>query len=1371
MARLTAARGLVTSPNELSVPEGSLVVADNIVLDFENTIQQRRGFKEYSNLFNSVAKQLFTYKNRILAHYEDTIAFDNGSGTFTDLSGTFNEMIAGFRMKALETSGNCYFTTDNGIKKISVASAADLSSTTILNAGAAKAIDLSGRLITDDAGFLPAQSKVAYRLVFGYKDASQNLLLGAPSARVILTNQSTDVESSEIFTVNVINHAGITDGEYFTFDTMEAGYLVWFKVTNAGTVPVNGDSLDRETIEVDIQGLSSDDTVAAAIANAISTAAGEECTVALNSAEVEVTITTAGDAPDVGQGTVSSSDVLVTTVFDGSVTEGKPAKAELTFTLPPDVDTTYFYQVYRTGTISVSEGVTLNDLDPGDEQYFLFEYPVTAADVTAGEIIVEDNTPDAFRAVGAYLYTNAITGQGITQANERPPIALDLALFRNSTFYANTKDLHRQTFTMLSVDNFTSGTTKFYIGKENEAVAYTFRGVAEVTDVVVAKRSDTVGNSYFTLNSANDEREYYVWLDKGLITHNFDATTAVDAATDMITVPSHGFTSFDPVVFSGTTPGGITAGTTYYVDSYGVNQFKVSTTPGGGAVDITTAVGTCTVTHTPADPEVANKLPIRIPLELYADTAQGSKDALMEAITFTGDWDATDFAASTVRLTCTDAGNVTNPTGFASTGWNVSVQTQGDGEDTATREVLLSQSSSVGVAIDLTARSLVHCINRDADCPVTATYLSGSDDLPGKILLESKTLDDTEFYIAIDDATLSSEFSPELAVKKTLSAINSTTNVFTTSTNHGFVVGDEVYVNDNPNGTPVEFGNAYTIATVPSATTFTLTGVDAVTNQPVIAGAVYLTDSVSDNNEAPNRIYFSKVNQPEAVPVTNYIDVGSKDKIILRVLALRDNLFVLKEDGIYIVTGASAPNFSVRLLDNSAILIAPDSAVVLNNLIYCLTSQGVVSISDSGVSIVSRQIEDLIKKVTTFAYDFRYTSFGVSYESDRAYLLWLPSIKADDVATQCFRYSTITNTWTRWTKSNSCGIVNALGDDRMYLAKADGRDYIEQERKDGERQDYADRNFTRQIGSSAIATDTDGVTTIIISSVTDVEEGDVLTQEQYVSIPKFNRLLQKLDEDPGTATKTYYDDLNQTYGADLGEALQNLVTALNADANLFGAFTAPSGSNALLDLQTAYNTIITELNGLTSGTVFKNYEQVTDLLVYEVLIEDVNANSNTLTVNRNTWFIQGDVEIYKAIISEVQWSPQHFGSPEIFKQVREATLMFDQGSFYGGVVAFSTDRSASFVDITFTLDGVPIVSDFSEIEFEIDGTGSWSSFDWSTIPWGGLSNGRPVRTLIPQEKSRCRYMNVKFTHSNAREEYKLIGMSLEPREVSTRAYR
>lgn len=72
------------------------------------------------------------------------------------------------------------------------------------------------------------------------------------------------------------------------------------------------------------------------------------------------------------------------------------------------------------------------------------------------------------------------------------------------------------------------------------------------------------------------------------------AFVADDLAGDTIRSPGHGFSNDDRVVFEaedvGSLPTGLSAGTLYWVVNAATDTFKVSTTQGGGAVDIT-AVG------------------------------------------------------------------------------------------------------------------------------------------------------------------------------------------------------------------------------------------------------------------------------------------------------------------------------------------------------------------------------------------------------------------------------------------------------------------------------------------------------------------------------------------------------------------------------------------------------------------------------------------------------------------------------------------------------------------------------------------------------------------------------------------------------------
>ena len=116
------------------------------------------------------------------------------------------------------------------------------------------------------------------------------------------------------------------------------------------------------------------------------------------------------------------------------------AKVFLEITVPEGITGDYFYQIYRTAITSAIGDEALSS--PGDEMRLVYEaYPSSA---TAGTVdIVEDIVTDEFRQFNTNLYTNEATGDGILQANDPPPFAKDINIFKNVLFYANTRTRHR----------------------------------------------------------------------------------------------------------------------------------------------------------------------------------------------------------------------------------------------------------------------------------------------------------------------------------------------------------------------------------------------------------------------------------------------------------------------------------------------------------------------------------------------------------------------------------------------------------------------------------------------------------------------------------------------------------------------------------------------------------------------------------------------------------------------------------------------------------------------------------------------------------------------------------------------------------------
>jgi len=1452
------AAGLYTFLSELQAPEGSQVIADNVNIDELGVITSRRGFNDYGSELPTPSdrlKQILNYKNRILRYYNTTLEYDDGNGNFSAFTGNFSEVEDGFRIKTEEVNGNLYFTSSDGIKKISASSSSDLSSLNPIDAGAPKAIDLSVKTIPSATGFLPPQSKVAYKVLFGYKDNNNVLVLGAPTSRFVVTNNSSDIvtpEQSSItflkneltniiqttkitcadaanttettdsnasyiklytandvtgyyiwfnkgtgadpvgtttpedlstftgievdisgattdaevaqalfdalstiptFNVSILNNevtiendeAGETTdastfnnnpssdigagwdilvtnqgvneyiylGKYFTIDSLDGSYYIWFSDESQTEVdpPQDEGTLGRTGIEIKIAKGSSGSIIAQKVSNKLFSEFEEIFQVVLDIDTVTFTSKEEGNLVDMTSGTleynddVLNDDVTITIVQQGTVTEGSNANCEVTTIIPNGVTTDYFIQVYRTNSITLPDdlGLTINDIDPGEECNLVYEEPVTQPEGTT--ITITDITPDSFRDTGVPLYNNPFSGEGLLQTNDIPPIAKDIENFNNYTFYSNTKTFHRSQFTFVSVDDFGDLETSIVIGNEDDVRKYDFQGQKQVTtitcDTIVNTLETSGNNSYITLYSANNEAKYAVYFDKGTAT----PPAIDDAILVRVNLTDEGILPSENVGFY------------LQIALLEFNDFEVTYD----------SVNTVTITNTNNGESTD------------ANTPNSVLDANGVLQTDNSSTDLED----------------TSGTGGGGSAWSIIIAQQGRGEDSTINTALWSVLPSVGQAIEQTARSFVRIVNKDVSSPVRATYLSGVNDLPGLILLENKDLEDKPFYIGVKNvgtigADIGAEFNPELPViDEDVDSIvsapsDSTITRITTSNPHNISTGQNIYFYA-PNNDPV-ISNKYQV-TVVDPNTFDINFTTLTGNST--DAFFFLTNQESDNEVKPNRIYYSKLLQPEAVPITNFIDIGGKDEPIERILALRDTLFVLKTDGIYTLTGFNAP-FNVRLLDNTTNIIAPDSAVVLDNQIFALMDDGISVITESGSQVISRSIEDKVLAVTGTDVDFKLKTFGVAYDNDKAYLLWLPSNSSDQNATQCLRYNYYERTWTRWTVAATCARVSK-SENTLYIG--DGtRSFLQKERKNRSRLDYSDRDFSLSIPANSI----DDVT-INLSNYSEVDVGDVLVQDQYITIDIFNNLLVKLDNDIGISSSDYEITLKIKSGDNLADFMNNLNQKLLADGLIVTGYVWPNDPVSIKD---NHNSLINELNDVNSGTAFKTYREVNEITTYESIVDEKNTirpDLNEIKTLIDSRFFEGSVQVWKSIKKTIQWNPFSFGDPSAQKQFSKGTIVMDQNNFTKATVSYSSDVSQGFVDIEKRGKGVGYQS-----------SGFYGELD---LYWGGNGNDVPIMSIIPREKQRGRYLNVKFQHSVAREGFRILGLSTVIRAVSDRAYR
>lgn len=407
----------------------------------------------------------------------------------------------------------------------------------------------------------------------------------------------------------------------------------------------------------------------------------------------------------------------------------------------------------------------------------------------------------------------------------------------------------------------------------------------------------------------------------------------------------------------------------------------------------------------------------------------------------------------------------------------------GSALDVPTNTFEVDTSGTPSQNINQTALNLINLINVSPDNTLLyAYYISGVEDLPGQILFEERAVGGSAFQATSSAGT---SWSPTLQNKALITANTVANPTVITSKNHGLTTGQTVTIYGS-NSTPTIDGDR--VVTVIDPDTF------SVTVNVTVAGTEgwwVLKDLViqSTNDARQNRVAISKPGQVEAVPLYTYFDIGSANFPIQRVVALRDGIFFFKLDGIYRLSGENFQSFTVNLVDNTVTLKAPESAVPFNNQVFCMTTQGICAVTDSGVQIMSVPIERDLLRLSSDQYTyFASASFGVAYESARQYLFYTVTTEADQFATQAFVYNSLTDTWTNWRMDRTCGVVNTTVN-KLFMAQTDtGQILIE--RKNYTNSDYADEQYDVTIDSIS-------GNQFTLADATDVEVGMTIKQSTH----------------------------------------------------------------------------------------------------------------------------------------------------------------------------------------------------------------------------------------------------------------------------------
>lgn len=267
----------------------------------------------------------------------------------------------------------------------------------------------------------------------------------------------------------------------------------------------------------------------------------------------------------------------------------------------------------------------------------------------------------------------------------------------------------------------------------------------------------------------------------------------------------------------------------------------------------------------------------------------------------------------------------------------------------------------------------------------------------------------------------------------------------------------------------------------------TVVGVTVTLTVSVSRPAAWSPAGTSTAARQTNGLWFSKQNEPEAVPLLNRLSIGPQNCQIVRIKALRDKLYVFTDiAGVYTV--ANQYPYQVTLLSRTAFLLGSNTLVSFNDSLYCLTSQGVTKFDETGPTIISIPIEADLKRLYGLGLPTLIrNAVAVGYESYRKFILAMPTDPSDTTNTQAFVYDVVTKAWTRWTKPISAMTVVPQND--LLYATSPLNNKVSQERKLYTRTDYADEDF-------AVAVQTTGPSSsVTLTSAAGINPGDLLYQD------------------------------------------------------------------------------------------------------------------------------------------------------------------------------------------------------------------------------------------------------------------------------------
>jgi hypothetical protein len=212
--------------------------------------------------------------------------------------------------------------------------------------------------------------------------------------------------------------------------------------------------------------------------------------------------------------------------------------------------------------------------------------------------------------------------------------------------------------------------------------------------------------------------------------------------------------------------------------------------------------------------------------------------------------------------------------------------------------------------------------------------------------------------------------------------------------------------------------------------------------------------SATTEDTIPSRVMWSKTLQPEAVPLLQYQDIGDWRAPVMRMIATRDSLFVLKADGAWRITGDGPDSLRFEEFDRSLKIVHRRCADAHDNRVWAWTTRGVVAITEAGPEFMSEpSIREAIEasQANVAANPTVGGAFITGCDTQGCVLVGVPAANASGAsaaAEYVYCYESNTGAWVRWAPLTNVewrggvehdGLITLVGDTNSTMTQDDDR--------------------------------------------------------------------------------------------------------------------------------------------------------------------------------------------------------------------------------------------------------------------------------------------------------------------------------------------